>query len=276
MSSERGIVSKDGIHFHQASEIAKQNLHYLHWGATYQCDASYCVDRDFLDAFIYFFILEGGLHFQYREKKFTAQQNQAVLLDCKLSNYYYADEPVSFLWFHFSGASCQPMVDMLYLEQGALFSSVNALQSKEQAQTLLHMLAAPKMDELDASLRIYTLLCVLFPSQKTSIVSHPAIADTILYMQQHYSQPLYLDNLSARVNFSMYHFSRLFKKETGISPHDYLLDIRIQKAKELLTSCYHSVETIGEMCGFNSTSHFIRAFSRSTGLTPSRFRKIVV
>ena len=75
------------------------------------------------------------------------------------------------------------------------------------------------------------------------------------------------------MELSSFHFARVFKKNTNITPHEYLLNVRIQNAKKLLYASGQSVEDIAKSCGFNSTSHFIRVFKKYTNITPKQFRQ---
>lgn len=70
------------------------------------------------------------------------------------------------------------------------------------------------------------------------------------------------------------HFIRSFQKYLGRTPHEYLLSFRLLRSKQLLLSAELSVEQIADQCGFNSASHFARAFRKSNGISPSEFRKM--
>ena len=68
-------------------------------------------------------------------------------------------------------------------------------------------------------------------------------------------------------------FRRLFKDHTGLPPHQYLLELRIRKARSLLTNTTLSVESIADEVGFDSSFYFSRCFKQRTGLAPRNFRK---
>jgi AraC family transcriptional regulator len=91
------------------------------------------------------------------------------------------------------------------------------------------------------------------------------------YIEEHLAEQIPLLTLARLAKLSPYHFSRVFKKSFGVSPHRYHVARRIARAKELLTQRTSSVTEIGLKLGFSETSAFSAAFRRETGLTPSRY-----
>ena len=81
-----------------------------------------------------------------------------------------------------------------------------------------------------------------------------------------------LAELSALAHMSAFHFARLFKRSTGVSPHRFVVARRIDRAKALLATDGASIATISVRVGFRTPSHFTTVFRRSTGVTPSAYR----
>lgn len=100
------------------------------------------------------------------------------------------------------------------------------------------------------------------------------IENIVEYMHQHFGEKITIEKLAKRANMSESHFIRVFKKETGLSPVDYLIALRIEKAKKLLRAGTKNVTEISMLCGFNSTSHFSSSFSRSEGISPSKYQNL--
>ena len=82
-----------------------------------------------------------------------------------------------------------------------------------------------------------------------------------------------LTQLAALVGYSVDHFARLFKQSFGRSPHQYILERRIERSKSLLRDRGHSIAEVAGLCGFASQAHFHTAFKARTGVTPGAFRK---
>ena len=95
------------------------------------------------------------------------------------------------------------------------------------------------------------------------------------FLKSNYQRKINLQILSEHIGYSYDHFRHLFKKKTTISPNQYLINIRISKAKEFLEASDDLVRNIALKCGFHDTSRFISLFRAETGLTPQRYREII-
>ena len=92
-----------------------------------------------------------------------------------------------------------------------------------------------------------------------------------LLIDNFYYKSIDLDTMAAAANFSKFHFMRLYKKAYGKTPHQYLIHVRIEKAKLFLQSSA-PVSTICFWVGFDSSSSFTGLFKKTTGFTPSAFQ----
>lgn len=90
------------------------------------------------------------------------------------------------------------------------------------------------------------------------------------FMRAHYAEDLSLSQLSRIACLSPFYFQRLFLKETGLSPHEYLVHFRLKKARELLIRG-SSIAGAAYDTGFVDQSHFSRAFKRFVGVTPGEY-----
>ena len=116
----------------------------------------------------------------------------------------------------------------------------------------------------------------------------PAIADSLkqfhlatienarAFIFENFSQDISLQQLAKHCLVSAFHFSRIFKAIMNISPHQYLIEIRLSHARALLTSSDQSISEIAFSCGFNSTEHFATAYRQRFGESPSSWRKQLI
>jgi AraC-like DNA-binding protein len=101
-------------------------------------------------------------------------------------------------------------------------------------------------------------------------LQHTATKRACEYIEAHFMRNLSLEELSGVACLSPFHFHRLFLRNIGISPHEYLIQFRIRKARELLLEG-NSIAGVALDLGFIDQSHFTRFFKRVIGVTPGRF-----
>lgn len=93
-------------------------------------------------------------------------------------------------------------------------------------------------------------------------------------VESRFAQEINLSELAAEACLSQFHFSRLFRTATGLSPHRYVIERRIQDAKAKLADGRLSLAEIALATGFGSQGNFTRIFRKHTGLTPGQFRTL--
>jgi len=104
--------------------------------------------------------------------------------------------------------------------------------------------------------------------------NHQLIHNVKEYVKEHYSDPdLSLNHLSDKFNLSTRYLSKLFKEEFGEKFVDYLVNVRLEKAKQLLTETQDSIQDIAIKVGYNHAFSFIRMFKNNEGMTPGDYRK---
>jgi len=106
-----------------------------------------------------------------------------------------------------------------------------------------------------------------------AISSNYAVARAEHYIEQHFSKNITVKYLAKIGNMSVSSFNRIFKKETNLTPIEYLIEVRIEKSKKLLRRKEIPITEIAMRCGFGSSSHFSACFSRLINITPSEYRK---
>ena len=110
-------------------------------------------------------------------------------------------------------------------------------------------------------------------TEKKAEKSTRTIAVAKEYILKNYNNDISLDDVSREVNISPYYFSKLFKDETGEGFVEYLTNLRIEKAKELLSGTSYSMKEICQMVGYTDPNYFSRIFKKNVGVTPTEFKE---
>jgi AraC family transcriptional regulator len=115
----------------------------------------------------------------------------------------------------------------------------------------------------------------LSPDAEPEGMNQPrAVMDAVHYIRQNYTRDVTLSDLGAAVHLSPFYLARLFKQTLGVTPHQYLIRVRVDSVRSMLSAGAgrRSLADIAGAAGFSDQSHLTRQFKRITGMTPSRFR----
>ncbi|HEV7813971.1 MAG TPA: helix-turn-helix domain-containing protein [Janthinobacterium sp.] len=104
-------------------------------------------------------------------------------------------------------------------------------------------------------------------------VLQPKLSEAVTLMEANIEEPLSTDDIANLVGLSRRQLERLFKQYLGSLPSRYYLELRLQRARQLLQGTHHSIVQVGLMCGFSSGSHFSTAFGALFGNTPREERQ---
>lgn len=149
----------------------------------------------------------------------------------------------------FISASCIPMVE-------------NSVFKLQRAQTM------------DEAADIMAALLETIQDLSTQYHKYsPAIEKSLDYILEHYAEKLSLEQISKYVYLNKSYFSELFKKETGINFNDYINQVRIQKACELLSGKHYNLSQIAQNVGFSDQNYFSKIFKRIIGVSPKSYQK---
>jgi AraC family transcriptional regulator len=112
------------------------------------------------------------------------------------------------------------------------------------------------------------------PSQGALPVASPPAARAIQFIQERFADDIALADIAAAARVSPYHLVRVFKQATGVSPHQYLIQVRVNNARALLMAGAgkRSVADVAEAVGFADQSHLTRHMKRLLGVTPGEVR----
>ena len=237
--------------------------------------------------------ISGKLEYTIDDKQFTLAEGQSVVLEPN-TNVTAKGQKVELLFLTFSASLViQNAAAMrLVLPKSIVTFTRDHLAGDRKLDGLLAEFAAELATEkpgrailmraLVEQLLVHILRNYSTPRLSEELeLSRVGLVDrrirrSVELMHTQLDQDLTLKSLAAASYLSPFHFARLFKKLTGLSPHNYLASIRATRAQLLLAETDLSVTEIGARVGYLSGSHFTKAFRLATGATPREFRKSLV
>ncbi|GAA6616095.1 helix-turn-helix domain-containing protein [Scytonema sp. NUACC26] len=120
-------------------------------------------------------------------------------------------------------------------------------------------------------LRRYSTVTQTITSQNRNL-THNQLQQAIDYIHTHLDRDLSLTEIAQVINISPVYFARLFKRAIGTSPHQYVIQQRVERAKEMLLKTDLTIADVALQVGFSSQSHLTQQFKRFTGITPKQVR----
>jgi len=180
---------------------------------------------------------------------------QQLFINVSLSKALFAAEDADGVEANaFSIGSLDPLASQLVLNIHAAENAVPALYRESLSVALAAHVARLKITESGAS------------------GPDPRIARVIAYIEEHLGEELELARLAGIAALSPFHFLRLFKAETGRSPHQHVMIRRMERAVELITKTRRPIADIAWSLGYEDASHFAAQFKRHAGITPGSLR----
>ncbi|MBR6483677.1 MAG: response regulator [Clostridiales bacterium] len=161
---------------------------------------------------------------------------------------------------------------VLRAEQVAYSKGGHVYRFKGRSDYLPEVCAIESLDQLGLWFIKHIETAVTMVNSSNSDPQSDAVAKAKEYIDTHYSQDLSLEGMSRQTDISPYYFSKLFKNKTGVTFIDYLTNLRIEKAKELLSDPSRSMKEICSEVGYSDPNYFSRIFKKVTGQTPTEYK----
>lgn len=264
---------------------ALKNLYHMDSFSIFSCDSNFFTDRKDYDSFLIIYTYEGCGTLTYERKTYRLLPGSGFFIDCKKPHLYRSDTAATpgleVCWkhsvLHFNGPLVQQLFDQ-YLANGSVCFSQplnGAYQNSLEQLLTIYGTASPFQDYQAAdciSSILTNLLLTTYQQRSDESVVPENLRYLIHYMNQHFSEALSLDYLAKFSGISKYYLSREFKKYTGFSPNDYLIQLRIEQAKYLLSSTTLPANKIAHMVGIHDVNNFTNLFKKKTGKTPGLYR----
>ena len=275
------IVHSERI-LYTPSPFAKSNLFYLQETGTLSAQKTYVNRRKDLASYLFFIVLKGSGALQYQNLTHTLSVGDCAFLDCRQEHFHQSSPDLWKLeWVHFNGPNMNAIYSK-YQERGGL-ACFHAREAEKFCRILddLFVIASSNSYVRDMKLceRITSLLTLLMeeawnPSARHIASSKQGNLQTIkAFLDENYTHKITLDHLSERFYIDKFYLSKIFLREYGITINQYLLQLRITYAKQLLRFSNLPIEQISVQCGISDPNYFSRLFKKIEGITPGEFRK---
>ena len=276
-SSERHVTPDSDFYIYEPSTLAREVYLYPLSSGHFRYTGGYRNQRRSFDSFELFYVEEGSVELKNHSRTLTASAGQFVLLDCYSPHSYYSRNGWACYWLHFDGHVARAFYHRIIEAYDSFLFDLDQYSPAYQHLMNIYELfrRSRPIDEAGISSNITSILNSILsgaPRISEDIPVREAVASAVAYIGEHFRYPISLQDLADHASISPYYFTRVFRQETGFTPHQYIIHTRLANAKFLLRTTEESVKNIAIQTGWGSESTFCTAFRKSTGMTPTRYR----
>ena len=237
-----------------------------------------------INQYVFIYCIDGAGSYRIGDQEYTVSANQYFILPAGVPHSYASNKstPWTIYWLHFQGKLRDQFLPSHPVPVTISPNEYSRLQDRlrlfEEIYSSFSM-GYIKEYMIYSSMCLYNFLAsfiyleqfrhIMIPSQK----EYPFTARVIHFMRENIQQNLTLKELASYFKYSPSHFSALFFGETGVSPMNYFIRLKIQKACEYIELTNMKLNEIATHLGFEDAAYFSRTFTKVMGCSPSVYRK---
>lgn len=234
-----------------------------------------------LDEYQLNYITEGQGVLETAAGKFNVEPGSIIVLTPGMAHRYKPDPSTGWKesYVGFKGELAKHFIDQLLITNSSpLITYGRRIELVDTFQKIFELVQAQKPGyQQIASAMVIKLLGYLVSFNKQVNLEGKEIEELVnsakAYMWDHVSDQVDFYEFSKQNMVSYSHFRKTFKSYTGIAPHQYYLDLKIMRAKELVAATDKNIKEMTYELGFDSIHYFSKLFKKKTGFSPSAFRK---
>lgn len=245
--------------------------------------AGYALNRNSYDSILIMYVRSGSCMVHASGSDVNVASGQTVLINCYEPHGYESSEGWDADWIHIDGAAAVKYYEYLsriydsaapvfYGEPTGLAALIAAFScGKIPAEASMSMMITEMLADFSCGAADKSA-----DNKKTALSSvndKDSISAVTSYINSHFTEELSVDDLAALASLSRFYFIRLFKKRTGCTPHEYLINTRLNHAKYLLKNTNLTIKEICFASGFADESRFCTCFRDCEGVRPSEYRE---
>lgn len=237
-----------------------------------------------LVSYLFFMVKDGCGVLEYDGRDYALTPGSCVFIDCRKLYSHTTDENLwTLLWCHFYGLS-MANIYAKYIERGGQPVFWPIKNNIEELESCWHRLwetanSSDYIRDMKINEHLNSLLTLLMqeswnPENRREGKKRQSCVEVKAYLDEHYTEKLTLDELARLFYLDKYYLSKCFKEEYGVTINQYLLQVRITKAKQMLRFTDEKLEAIGLACGIGEAAYFARAFKKVEGISPKEYREM--
>lgn len=262
------------------SKTAKSIYFYAQEVGYFKTIPGYFTERKNLNSFLIIYTISGAGFLRYEDSEYILTEGQYFFINCMNYHYYenYKNNNWEFLWIHFNGFNALGYYNEFRKNNFRIYNASNTDFFQNSIKQIININTNKTVStEIQTSNIIVNILSEVLIQNSTNegtlLYIPKYIASLMKYIDLNFNSELQLDDLSKQFGVSKFYLSKEFRKFTGTTIGEYIINSRISYSKELLKYSDLSVSEIACKSGINNVSHFINLFKSRENMTPLAYRK---
>lgn len=221
------------------------------------------------------YIIDGQGIYRVNEQEYKVNKGEVFLIRPKELTFYQADEktPWEYMWVAFDGLHSGEIVEKIGMKNVYCRMIPNTNKFQKYLTHIIDRFAKNQVEDFLMLSYFYGAMAQLEEDVENISYNESYLIRAIRYMKQNYSYPIKIQDVANYIGIDRTYLYRIFIENEEISPKQYLINIRISVAKNMLLVGKYSVNEIALSCGFCDAPLFINHFKKNTGKTPKEFKR---
>nr|MCR5229655.1 AraC family transcriptional regulator [Solobacterium sp.] len=245
--------------FPMPDDVFRKQMHLQSFSHMYTL-RGYYTSRNYAETYMLLYTHDGFGTLEYRGQSYPLKKGDLFWIDCRIpAAYRTTGEFWEHTDIHINGEGIGPLYQEFEKNNDPVLHVGNNSTFEPDLRMMLKAYVTPDaLRSLRTAHSLQTLLVHLILAEKKngSADGNSKMQKLVYYMHEHYREPLTMDDLADISGFSKYHLSREFRKTTGFPPNEYLIRLRLERAKFLLSSTSLPVYRVAELSGIENEAYF--------------------
>ncbi len=229
-------------------------------------------------------IVSGYGNYINHGKNYRIGAGHAFLVSPGIETVYYADreDPWHYSWVGFHGYRSEEFIhNMGFSDANPVININNPILISNSIIDILKYSTLMVTDELRRKSRLLETFALLTENNEGFLANQSSrtvknskyVSLTIEYLRTHYSEKIHVDDIAQNIGITRSYLTHIFKDQTGISPQEFLINIRLTTASALLKKSDEPIYAVTISCGYDDSLAFSKAFKKKFGVSPKDYRR---
>lgn len=269
------------FHTPDSSELASPL--YLTWAGHRICQKNHSIGPRVLPNFKMVLVVEGSGFFSQRNTEKLIRTGDLFFCFPDVIHHYYANsiDPWTIKWFSFNGSGCKKIMESLgATADNPFFTDCLSTRLLSHVDNIIDSLKQNNAYSYDAIGYSYLFFSELLKvrsnegqSTASEVKDDELLEKILIFIQLNYANAINIDLVASHVNYSRSYVSHFIKRKIGTSLPQFVNDLRVRRACELLDKTTMNNNEISMSIGYNDPLYFIKVFKKHMMMTPQRYRQ---